>query len=147
MKQWAPALALLLVLVVAVASGQPFSPQVQTPSNEGVLPALNSQQANSNLERQLRMLRQAVAGMGESHPQIHATRQKIQKLEAELEAFRAVPNPFAEMEEDGLGPVQIVERLSEEELRVLLVRLAIDVKDLSSRVKSLERKLELRVRR
>ncbi|MEM8734661.1 MAG: hypothetical protein AAGG44_10590 [Planctomycetota bacterium] len=145
MKRFASGLALGLV-VVAVASAQPF--QIQTPPNEGVLPALNAPQANNtNLERQLRMLRQAVAGMGESHPQIHATRQKIQKLEAELEAFRAVPNPFAEMEEDGLGPVQIVERLSDEELRVLLVRLAIDVKDLSARVQSLERKLEIRVRR
>ncbi len=108
--------------------------------SEGLLPAKAyfPDRDSSSLERRLRLLKESEAGMGESHPQLNAVRRQIAELETELEAFHAIPNPFEKFNAEGIGPEQIVERMSDKELRILVVRLAVDVKDLRSRVAELE---------
>ncbi len=94
---------------------------------------------DSSLERELNRLKDARAGMGINHPRLASVEKRIAELEAEIATFRMIPNPFKKFEEQGVSPQDIVERLSEEELRILVVRLAVDVKDLRNRVAALER--------
>lgn len=113
--------------------------------SEGILPPqAYLTERDSSLERELRSLKRSEAGMGEAHPQLPAVRKRIKDLEAELEAFRSIPNPFDRFEDEGLGPRDIVQQLSEEELRVLVVRLAVDVKDLRKRLLAVENSIPQR---
>lgn len=130
-----PSLWLSLLVLVAVSWGQTGNP----PMRQGILPPeAYLTDRDSNLERQIKRLKDAEAGMGESHPKLAEVRKRIAELETELETFRAIPNPFSRFEDQGVSPSEIVERLSEEELRILVVRLAVDVKDLRKRVAALE---------
>ncbi len=90
------------------------------------------------LAGQLQRLKDAVGGMGPNHPQLAKSQQRIRDLESDLAALRTVPNPFNELEQKGVKPQDIVERLNERELRTLVVRLAVDLKDLRQRVLELE---------
>lgn len=150
-------LALICLATIAVSSaqtrpddqaGRDQQGRGQTGRNasEGVLPpqAYITDRDDSSLKRQLQRLEDAEANMGELHPQLPSVRKRIAELKAELEAFHAIPNPFQRFEEQGVGPQQIVDRLSEKELRVLVVRLAVDVKDLRSRVADLEKALKIK---
>ncbi|MFK7738285.1 MAG: hypothetical protein AB8B50_19835 [Pirellulaceae bacterium] len=137
------------VTTVGAQTGTPVRPpQTGTPqeqaSSEGVLPPkAYFTQRDSSLERELLLLKESESRMGESHPQLPAIRKKIRDLEAEVEAFHSIPNPFRRLENEGLGPRDIVQQLNDEELRTLVVRLSIDVKDLRSRVVSLEKQIEM----
>ncbi len=53
--------------------------------------------------------------------------------------MRAIPNPLARMEEQGIKARDLVDQISEKELRGLAIRLALDLKDLRKRVEALER--------
>lgn len=129
-------LSISSLLFVAVSWGQ-TSGQSQ---RRGILPAeAYLTNRDSSLELQIRRLKDAEAGMGVNHPKLSEVRERIVELEAELETLRTVPNPFSQFEDQGVSPQDIVERLSERELRILVVRLAVDVKDLRKRVAALER--------
>jgi hypothetical protein len=137
------------VTTVAAQTAAPVTPpqtgtQQGKASSDGVLPPkAYFTQRDSSLERELRLLKESESRMGESHPQLPAIRKKIRELEAEVEAFRSIPNPFRRLENEGLGPKDIVQKLNDEELRTLVVRLSIDVKDLRNRVVSLEKQMEM----
>lgn len=92
----------------------------------------------AELQGQLDRLRESVSGMGPNHPQLSKSLERIKQLENDLAAFVTVPNPFTELEQQGVKPQDIVERLNERELRTLVVRLAVDLKDLRQRVTELE---------
>ncbi len=120
---------------------QPGQGQTQgKQSSYGILPPqAYLTDRDSSLERELKRLKDARAGMGVNHPRLASVEKRIAELEAEIATFRKIPNPFKKFEEQGVSPQDIVERLSEEELRILVVRLAVDVKDLRNRVAALER--------
>jgi len=110
-------------------------------SSIGTLPPGKNRTAEgreAELTGQLERLREAVLGMGPNHPQLPKSLERIKQLESDLSAFVAVPNPFTELEQQGVKPQDIVERLNERELRTLVVRLAVDLKDLRQRVTELE---------
>lgn len=94
---------------------------------------------DARVEYMLRRLKEAEAGMGPSHPKLAELQRRIAATEKELESLRTLPNPFARMEEDGVEARDIVEQMSEKELRGLAIRLALDMKDLRKRVEALER--------
>ena len=132
--------AVALLALVAVSWGQTRNRSENPSSSYGILPPqAYLTDRDSSLERELRRLQDARAGMGINHPKLGEVERRIRDLEAELETFRAIPNPFQRFEDKGISPRDIVEQLSEEELRILVVRLAVDVKDLRERVAALER--------
>ncbi|MCA9131712.1 MAG: hypothetical protein KDA45_01090 [Planctomycetales bacterium] len=124
-------LLLPIALFVAISWGQSGRPRADSLNLPTVSP-------EAKIEAQLRLMRNAEAGMGANHPQRAETRRRIAALEEELAGLTAVPNPFEDMKEQGVEPRDIVDRLSEKELRVLVVRLAVDVRDLRARVADLE---------
>ena len=124
-------------LVAALVWGQTEESNLRT--KRIVDEAGNYAQRESELTEQLRRLRSTESTMGANHPQLANVRQRIGALETELTALRSVPNPFKQFEDEGISPRDIVDRLSEKELRTLVVRLAVDVKELRSRVADLER--------
>ena len=138
------AFATLLGLVAAFAWGQ--QGKQQTPnrpaSSFDLLPAGAdlSVKRELELEDQLKRMRETERVMGEAHPQLQNLRKKIAEAQEYLDNLRSVPNPFKQFEEQGVRPREIVAQLSEEELRVLVVRLAIDMKDLRERLVVLEEK-------
>jgi hypothetical protein len=77
--------------------------------------------------------------MGPNHPNLAEVQKRIAEGEKELATMRAIPNPLARMEEQGINARDIVDQISEKELRGLAVRLALDLKDLRKRVEALER--------
>jgi hypothetical protein len=133
--------AVVLLALVAVSWGQTGNRSGEnSPGSYGILPPqAYLTDRDSSLERELKRLQDARAGMGINHPKLADVERRIRDLEAELETFRAIPNPFQRFEDKGISPRDIVEQLSEEELRILVVRLAVDVKDLRERVAALER--------
>lgn len=144
MKNIATTLLLATLCLTSVAIGLA---QTGPRSSEGVLPPrAYLPDRDSSLEKQLKRLRDAEASMGERHPQLESVRKRIAELEAEVQAFRSIPNPFSRFEDAGVGPQEVVNRISEKELRVLVVRLAVDVKDLRTRVKDLEKALDAKAR-
>ena len=139
-------LALCFFLLTGFQLGQYGSGQTRNQGGSyGILPPqAYLTDRDSSLERELNRLKDARAGMGVNHPRLATVERRIAELESEIETFREIPNPFENFEEQGVSPKDIVDRLSEEELRILVIRLAVDVKDLRKRVASLERSLPSR---
>lgn len=133
---------LLLCLSVSLAAfvGVGLAQTGRQNKRQGILPAeAYLADRDSHLELELRRLKDAEAGMGPSHPKLGEIQKRIAEGEKELEALRAIPNPLARMEEQGLEARDIVDQISDKELRGLAVRLALDVKDLRKRIEALER--------
>lgn len=139
-------LTLGFVLLTGFQLGQYGIGQTRNQGNSyGILPPqAYLTDRDSSLERELNRLKDARAGMGVNHPRLSSVERRIAELETEIATFREIPNPFEKFEEQGVSPKDIVNRLSDEELRVLVIRLAVDVKDLRKRVASLERSLPSR---
>jgi hypothetical protein len=129
-------LAISLATFVAIGLGQTKRPATR----QGILPPeAYLADRDSNLEQELLRLKDAESAMGPNHPKLVSVQNRIAELEKELETLRAIPNPLVHLEEQGVSPRDIVNQLSEKELRGLAVRLALDVKDLRKRVEALER--------
>lgn len=82
--------------------------------------------------------------MGPSHPKLPEVQRRIVECEKELQVLEALPNPLARLEEGGTKIRDIVDQISEKELRGLAVRLALDLRDLRKRVETLERAIPTR---
>ena len=110
---WCAGLAAFVL--VAVAWAQTGDRQSgNAPSRVGILPPqAYLTDRDSSLERELKRLQEARAGMGVNHPRLADVEKRIRELEIELETFRAIPNPFAKFEQQGVSPQDIVKRLSE----------------------------------
>lgn len=129
-------LALGLIAAVGVVVGQTR----RAPNRQGILPPeAYLADRGSNLEQELRRLRDSEAVMGPSHPRLAEVQKRIIECEQELETLRAIPNPLARLEEQGANARDIVEQLSDKELRGLAIRLALDMRDLRKRIEVLER--------
>ncbi len=130
-------IGLLLVAFVASVFGQTTRPSPR----QGILPAeAYMTDRDSNLEQELRRLKDAEAAMGPNHPKLASVLKRIGELEVELATLRAIPNPLANFAAQGINPRDIVDQISDKELRGLAVRLALDLKDLRKRVEELERR-------
>lgn len=133
-----PTVTVASLCLVAMSWGQ-TGPEA-LPAPKPMLPAPGMlTQRGPEVELELIRLRDAFKIMGEAHPMRKRVQERIQQLEAELETFRAIPNPFAEYEAQGLGPTEILDRLTEEQLKVLVIRLSVDMKDLRKRLEALEK--------
>jgi hypothetical protein len=131
-----------LLVIVSVAVFVGFGPaQTTLPAKrKGILPPeAYLADRGSNLEQELRRLKESEAVMGPSHPRLPGVQKRIAECEQELSTLLAIPNPLARMEEEGVDPREIVEQISDKELRGLAVRLALDLRDLRKRVEALER--------
>lgn len=135
-KTIALCLSVSVVTLVGMGLAQTGRPQ----NRKGMLPAeAYLMERESKLDQELARLRDAEAGMGPNHPKLAEVKKRIADGEKELETMRAIPNPLARMEAEGINARDIVEQISEKELRGLAVRLALDLKDLRKRVETLER--------
>ncbi len=133
-------ISLCLAISLATMVGMGLAQTGRQGKRQGILPAeAYLTDRESNLEQEMRRLREAEAAMGPNHPKLAEVQKRIVEGEKELEALRAIPNPLARMEEQGLKARDIVEQISDKELRGLAIRLALDLKDLRKRVESLER--------
>jgi len=132
--------ALCLTVSVATLVGMGLAQTGRQPNRKGILPAeAYLMDRESNLDQELTRLKDAEAAMGPNHPKLAEVQRRIAEGEKELETMLAIPNPLARMEEQGIEARDIVEQISEKELRGLAVRLALDLKDLRKRVEALER--------
>jgi hypothetical protein len=129
-------LGIAILLLAAIGLGQ-TRPPAQRQADVAYRELETDREAK--LEELLDRMKTAEAGMGGNHPRLPEVQKRIGELESELEMLRSIPNPFKRMEEQGMVPRDIVDQLSEEELRILVVRLAVDVKQLRTRVAVLER--------
>ncbi len=131
-------IALCLTVSVATSVGMSLA-QTGRPA-KGILPAeAYLMDRESKLDQELVRLKDAEAAMGPNHPKLAEVQRRIVEAEKELEAMRAIPNPLARMEEQGIKARDLVDQISEKELRGLAIRLALDLKDLRKRVEALER--------
>lgn len=133
-------IALCLTVSLATLVGMGLAQTGRQPKRQGILPAeAYVTDRDSYLELELRRLKEAEAVMGPSHPKLAEVQLRIAESEKELETLKSIPNPFTRMDQQGLKPRDIVEQMSERELRGLAIRLALDLKDLRKRVEALER--------
>ncbi|MEZ6133647.1 MAG: hypothetical protein R3C53_01935 [Pirellulaceae bacterium] len=89
---------------------------------------------------ELDRLRDALSGMGERHPQLKATQQRISELQAEMVALSRGAGPFAEaLAADKADVDKLLRQMSDAELRQAVLHLFAQVKDLERRVDRLER--------
>ncbi len=135
------AISFLILCSVSVTAFVSISmAQTRTASRQGILPAeAYLADRDTHLEQELGRLRESEAVMGPNHPKLAEVQRRIAECEKELKALQALPNPLARMEEEGAQIRDIVDQISEKELRGLAVRLALDLRDLRKRVEALER--------
>ena len=132
--------ALCLTVLLATLVGMGLAQTGRQPVRQGILPAeAYLMDRETNLEQELRRLKDAEAAMGPNHPKLAEVQRRIAEGEKEMETLKSIPNPLARMEEQGLRARDIVDQISEKELRGLAVRLALDLKDLRKRIEALER--------
>lgn len=141
-KRYTVVVSSVLLLATALAWGQQESNR-RPASSYDLLPAGAdvSAKREAELAEQLERMQASEAVMGENHPQRENLRSRIVVAAAYLENLRSIPNPFKQLEEQGVKPRDIVEQLSEKELRLLVVRLAVDLKDMQKRVELLEERI------
>jgi hypothetical protein len=132
---------LSLMAVAAVGCCLASWAQTQSPPNrEEDVSAIEvmTPEHRASIEARLFKLKRSESGMGANHPQLAEVRTRIQELQEELAAIDAVPNPFPQLEQPDVEPRKIIEQLNDSELRFLVVRLAVEVKELRARVARLE---------
>lgn len=112
-------------------------PQETLPAPEQTGSQRSERQAE--LVELLKNLRRMEAGLGNRHPQMADVRKRIADAEEQLRVLRLGIDPFRDMTQDGADAQRIVERLSDAEMRVLLLRIVGEVKELRGRVSALER--------
>ena len=131
---------LCLAVSLATLAGMGLAQTGRQANRQGILPAeAYLADRDSHLEQELIRLKEAEAVMGPSHPKLPEVKRRIAEGEKELESLRALPNPLARMEEQGVKARDIVDQMSEKELRGLAIRLALDLRDIRKRVDALER--------
>lgn len=132
-------LSLCLIASLAVLVGVGLS-QTRQSKRKGMLPAeAYITDRDTHLELELKRLKDAEAAMGPSHPKLAEVQKRIEESEKELEALRTIPNPLKRMEDEGVDARDMVDQISDKELRGLAIRLVLDLKDLRKRVEVLER--------
>ena len=133
-------IALCLSVSVVSCVGMSLAQTGRQPEKKGILPAeAYLMDREAKIDHELTRLKDAEAAMGPNHPKLAEVQKRIAEAEKELEAMKAIPNPLARMEEQGIKARDLVDQISEKELRGLAIRLALDLKDLRKRVEMLER--------
>jgi hypothetical protein len=133
-------IALCLSVSVVSCVGMSLAQTGRKPEKRGILPAeAYLMDREAKVDSELIRLKDAEAAMGPNHPKLAEVQKRIAEAEKELETMRAIPNPLARMEEQGIDARELVDQISEKELRGLAIRLALDLKDLRKRVEVLER--------
>ena len=137
-KSIMPIVTVASLCLVALSWGQSGPESLPAPKPSLPAPGMLTQRG-PELELELMRLKDAFKIIGEAHPMRLRVEDRIKQLEVELATFRSIPNPFAEYEAQGLGPTEILDQLTEEQLRVLVIRLSVDMKDLRKRLEALEK--------
>ena len=128
-------LMLIFVLICVQATSEHGHSQLKQPGPDERVAAL---------EAELHRLRLAEASMGEQHPKLPALRQTIVTKEAQLAELRAQTSSLKEFAAEPAANRQLVEQISDAELRWLVIRLATEVRRLDKRVDQLEEQLRVR---
>lgn len=90
------------------------------------------------LEYELNRMRNRLAGMGQNHPLLKATQEKVTELQAELISISR-DQPFAQvLVADRAEVERLLEQMDEKEVRQAILHLFGAVKDLQRRVDRLE---------
>ena len=130
----------IAVGVCGTLAGVAWAQTGRATNRQGILPAeAYLADRDSHLQQELARLKESESVMGPNHPKLAEVQRRIVECEKELQALQALPNPLARLEEEGAKVRDIVEQISEKELRGLAVRLALDLRDLRKRVEALER--------
>ena len=83
------------------------------------------------------MLRRSEASMGPKHPALDQTREEIDAVKLQLEAWAPAPNPFRGGQD--VMP-RSIPQMNDEDLRQLVIRLTDDIRLLEQRLERLERR-------
>lgn len=102
-------------------------------------PGQDDEKRLRQLEHQLLLLERAAEGMGPNHPRLNDTQKQISELIEEQERIENRQAGWSEIGEDRQANRRLIERLSDEELRLLVLKLSTTVKQLERRVERLER--------
>ena len=105
---------------------------------EQVAPPREVTDREIQLEYELNRMRNRLAGMGENHPLLKATQEKVTELQAELISISR-GQPFAQvLVADRAEMERLLEQMDEKEVRQAILHLFGAVKDLQRRVDRLE---------
>jgi hypothetical protein len=133
-------IALGLVVSLAAFVGIGLAQTNGRNSRQGILPPeAYLGDRSEDLEVELKRLKESEAIMGPSHPKLASVQKRIAECQRELETLQAIPNPIAGLDDEKVAPNDIVDQMSDKELRGLAIRLFFDLKDLRKRVDALER--------
>lgn len=122
--------AILLVYASVRSSGQEHLPAPQVISDR-----------ETKLEYELSRLENALAGMGEKHPQLNAVKRKISEVQAELVALSRGSGPFGEaLSADRTDVERLLRQMTDQEVRQAVLHLFGEVKDLQRRLDRVEGK-------
>ncbi len=103
---------------------------------DGIPDAALESDRGRDLADQLRRLRRAQSTMGKNHPSLGTVREEIARVEKELQAWL----PKAE---EGKSITGSNNEMNPDELRQLILQMAVQIKRLESRVDALEKRLEV----
>lgn len=116
---------------------------LQLSGQEMIPPPQSLSERETKLEFELRRLRDLEAGMGQNHPHLKVTRERIGKVQAELLAISRGPGPIAEvMAAERAEAEKLLRQMSDLEVRQALLHLFGEVKDLQRRIDILERRIK-----
>ncbi len=103
------------------------------------LPATSDREVK--IEFELRRLRDLFDRMGENHPHLKLTQQRISELQAELLALSREPGPIARaLVVDRADAEKMVQQMSEQEMKQAVLHLFGEVQDLKRRLDAIEQR-------
>jgi hypothetical protein len=110
--------------------------QRQSNIGDGIPQAAMKSDRGRQLADQLQRLKRAEATLGKNHPSLGTVREEIKQIEEQLQEWLPKAEPTTPSGEPAKGT-------SQDELRRLVLRMAVQIQRLESRVDALEKKLEV----
>lgn len=110
--------------------------QRQSNIGDGIPDAAMESDRGRQLADQLRRLKRTEATLGKNHPSLGTVREEIKQIEEQLQEWLPKAGPATPSGEAATAA-------SHDELRQLVLRMAVQIQRLESRVDALEKKLEV----
>jgi hypothetical protein len=110
--------------------------QRQSNIGDGIPQAAMESDRGRQLADQLQRLKRTEATLGKNHPSLGTVREEIKQIEEQLQEWLPKAGPTTPSGESAPGA-------SHDELRQLVLRMAVQIQRLESRVDALEKKLEV----